>query len=108
MQFYPQIHELNDSVCSLFISERICRDKNDCRSSKKQYVFYEGGGGVYVSVYGITDQSISKKIVNLCIDAHAKNPGIHYQLVMYPETKAETEKGKRKTKTLELILRKEE
>ena len=105
--YHTQARELIDSIKALLISEKLCSDKNDCRI--KEYVLSESSTGVYISTYGINDQSIAKKITGLCIDAHAKNPGIQYELHMYPLTKREDLKSyKSKRAMLQLILHKEE
>lgn len=100
-----QALELIDSIKDLLISENLCTDRNDC--SRKQYVFMRPTTVIEITVYGITDQSIAKKIIGLCIDAHAKYPGIQYELEMYTQTKDETLKGKPKTTILQLIVNKE-
>jgi hypothetical protein len=103
----PQSKELIDSIYSLLISEKFCSDENDCRN--KEYVYYGSPKDVYISVYGITDQTIVKKIVNLCIEKHKNNKGIRYELTMYSQTKREDVKMIiSKKPMLELTLKKEE
>jgi len=100
-----QARELVDTIEDLLVSEKLCGDKNDCVD--KQYVFIRPSMVIEITVYGVTDRSIAKKIIGLCIDAHAKYPEIQYELEMYTQTKEETLKGIPKTTILQLILKKE-
>jgi hypothetical protein len=106
-QYSDKANKLIDSIHAILISEKLCSDKNDCW--KKQFVFFEGVKGVYISVYGITDPSVTEKIVGACIEDHAHNPSIYYELNMYNLTKDEDlhASGSKKT-MLRLILNKEE
>lgn len=101
-----QALELIDSIKELLVAENLCRDRNDC--IKKQYVFMRPSRVIQIYVHGITDQSITTKIIGLCIDAHGKHPGIKYVLEMYAQTKEETLKGKPETTILQLTINKEE
>ncbi|MDX9786355.1 MAG: hypothetical protein RBT11_06255 [Desulfobacterales bacterium] len=100
-----QARELVGAIDDLLVSEKLCRDRNDC--THKQYFFIRPSTVIEITVYGITDRSIAKKIIGLCIDAHAKYPEIRYELEMYTQTKEETLKGEPKTTILQLILKKE-
>lgn len=106
-QYYAEGKELCDSIDAILIAEKLCRDSDDC--TKKEYVFFYPATGVEVDVYGITDQSLIKKIVDSCIEKHAINRGIRYELTMYRQTKAEdVKKLISERPILRLILKKEE
>jgi hypothetical protein len=106
-QYTDKANEAIDSIHEILISEKLCSDKNDC--SKKQFVFFESVNGVYISVYGVDDQSIKEKIVAAFIRNHARNPMIYYELNMYNLTKDEDfNSSKPKATILRLILNKGE
>lgn len=97
-----QTHELIDSVYAILIKEKICRDVNECRT--KNYVLCRSSKDACISVYGITDASIIKKIVDLCIEKKTINPKLNYELYVYPKMKEEDYNQK---PTLKLILQEE-
>ena len=102
-----QGRELCDSIETLLIAEKLCSDKNDC--TRKQYVFYKGSTDVDLWVYGITDKSLVKQIVDLCIEKHANNPGMQYTLTMYSQTRSQDGYAIfSKSPILQLTLKKEE
>lgn len=106
-RYYTEGRELYDSIHAILIAEKLCGNQEDC--IRKEYVFFKRATGVDVFVYGITDQSLIKKIVNLCVEKHASNRGIRYELTMYRQTKAEDIKELVSEKPiLKLILKKEE
>jgi len=106
-QYSDKANEVIDSIHEILISEKLCSDKNDC--SKKQFVFFESVNGVYISVYGITNQAITEKIVAAFIKNHARNPMIYYELNMYNLTKDEDLHTSKSKKTiLQLVLDKEQ
>jgi hypothetical protein len=98
-----QALELIDSIAALLISEKLCKDKNDCLA--KRYFFIKPSSIIRIYVYGITDPIIAKNIVSSCIDAHLKNPSIEYELLMYRETKDETLASKQETIMLSVHLK---
>jgi hypothetical protein len=87
-QYGVQANELIASIHTLLISEKLCSDRMDC--SRKQYVFYKGSSGVYITVYGIADKSLVQQIVDLCIEKHSNNPKIYYELTMHAQKKNES------------------
>ncbi len=106
-RYYTEGRELCDSIKTILIAGKLCSDQEDC--TRKKYVFFECATGVYISIYGITDQSLIKKIVALCIEKHANNRGIRYELTMYRQTKEEDVKTLISDRPiLRIILKKEE
>ena len=90
-QYSKQANELIDSIHILLISEKFCDNKKDCH--EKQYVFYEGSEGVYITSYGITKPFIIKKMILLCIEHHSRNPKIRYKFSAYFQSKNEAVMG---------------
>jgi hypothetical protein len=97
-RYVDKANELVDSIKTVLISENLCKDKNDC--SKKQFVFFGAGGGVFISTYGISDPSITNRIAGECTKAHTLNPNIHYKLIMYSLTKEEDYRSSKQKKII--------
>jgi hypothetical protein len=104
--YQAQAMELINSIEDLLTAEKVCKDRNDC--GRQDYALWSSGKGVYIYVYGIRDQAIVKNIVSLCLDAHMRNPKVQYELNMHSQTKRETVEGSSKTKTLQLVLPRED
>ena len=98
--------EFSGLIDALFISEKLCHDANDC--TRKEYYFHRPSEVLQIYIYGITDRTIVKKIVDLCIDFHARNPKIKFELTMYAQKRPEINIERNKTTILKLILNKEE
>ncbi len=97
-----QAHELMDAVDTILISEKLCKDANDCRT--KNYVLCRSSKGACISVYGVRNVNIIKRIVNLCIEKRTSNRNMKYELYIHPKMKMEDYNQK---PTVKLILQEE-
>jgi|GEM_PF-3796147 len=98
--------EFADLIKALLVSEKLCQDADDC--TRKEYYFHRPSEVLQIYIYGITDRTTVKKIVDLCIEFNTRNPNIKFELTMYAQKRPRINIERNKTTILKLILNKEE
>jgi hypothetical protein len=106
--YQSQFSVLSGRIKSLLVAENYPM-RDEVNHTSIQYVLGEAYQGISITVYGITDKSIIKKIIALCILEHSKNPELRYHLYMIKETSEESHKTliNSETPILRLTLNKE-
>ncbi|MCY1410283.1 hypothetical protein D9M71_256490 [compost metagenome] len=60
---FSEAAAVGSGVYKYFIAEGLCRDFQDC--IKKEYLFGECGGAIYLNFYGINDKRLIGEIENI-------------------------------------------